>query len=48
MVVKMRSCPSALRGNGTTPTVRQERTTFKATLLWSWQEKPRREMRPKR
>lgn len=45
---RMRSSPRQPRGRSTTQTVRPESRAFRATQLWSWQERRRRETKPKR
>lgn len=46
--VMTRSSRSRLRGRSTTQTVRPESRAFRATQLWSWQERHRRGTRLKR
>lgn len=45
---RMRSSQSQLRGRSTTQTVRLESRMFRATWLWSWQERLQREIKPRR
>lgn len=45
---RMRSSQSQLRGRSTTQTVKLESRMFRATRLWSWQERLQRGIKPRR